>query len=165
MSGDEIWKVDVFVEVPVVEGSRAVVEIDDASNPLVLSLDIDCDGVWDAEIGSGEGISTKEAVQILRGIVKTLGIPSKKKAKLDKIFDKIDTALIKEGKCDDKKKKDECEHKTKQKIKRTFSHLSELIKKMSVGRKAVLSREEADEILEIIRLIINGLEINLKHGI
>ena len=165
LSGDEIGKVDVFVEVPVVEGSRAVVEIDDASNPLVLSLDIDGDGVWDAEIGSGEGISTKEAVQILRGIVKTLGIPSKKKAKLDKIFDKIDTALIKEGKCDDKKKKDECEHKTKQKIKRTFSHLSELIKKMSVGRKAVLSREEADEILEIIRLIINGLEINLKHGI
>jgi len=43
--------------------------------------------------------------------------------------------------------------------------LSELIMKMSKGKKAVLSKDEVDEILEIIKLIINNLKINPKHGI
>lgn len=159
LAGNTVTTSSVFTDIPVVEGARAVVEIDDSSVSPTLLLDIDNDGIVDAEVASGEGVSTEEMIGILRGTIKTLALPAKKTARLDKILDKIGKQLVKEQKCTEKKKKDKCEYRVKQRMDHTLTRLSNLIEKMSTDKKGLLTKEEAAEVLEILTRIRSSIEI------
>ena len=156
LQGNTVDETSVFTDIPVVEGSRAIVE--EAGSPATpsLLLDIDSDGINDAAVASGAGLSSQELVGILRGILKTLDLPMEKAKYLDKILDKIDKTLIKDQKCGANAKA-KCEHNIKHKTDQTFTKLSQAIQKLSQDKRGFLTKEEATEILGVIEKIRNAI--------
>lgn len=157
--GNEVSAESVFTDIPVVVGTNAVVEVADSSLPQTLILDIDNDGINDATVGSGEGISAEELISILRGMLKTLGLSPQQLSRIDKIFDRIDRTLAKSDSCTDKKQKDKCLYTAKQSIDRTFDHLSVYVTRLSQDKEKTLSPEEAAEVLQIINRIRSSMGI------
>ena len=84
-------------------------------------MDVDGDGTTDVSIAPGEGISPQELLPILRGIIKTLGLPDKKKAALIKAVDKLEKSLGKEFKN---------EHKKKVRLEKAFEDLIRKIRRV-----------------------------------
>lgn len=156
--GDAVQETSVFTDIPVVENARASVENVGGTAPPSLSLDMDNDGVNDASIAPGEGLTSQELIGILRGLIWTLDLPVEKQKKLDKIFDTIDKTLIKDQKCVAHAKA-KCEHNTKHKTDQAFAKLSQSIQKLSRDKKDAVSSEDVTDILALINLVKTNLKI------
>ncbi|PIQ66800.1 MAG: hypothetical protein COV95_02170, partial [Candidatus Zambryskibacteria bacterium CG11_big_fil_rev_8_21_14_0_20_40_24] len=129
LSGDVVSVTTIFKDIPVVENTHGVVEIKNESAPLSLSLDIDNDGISDAVIEPGLGVNTEEVVNILRGIMKTLNLTDKQKTRLNKVLNRIDKVLAKEGGCDEKKKQEKCENRIKHRLSNTLERLHKTLER------------------------------------
>ena len=104
------------------------------------------EGTIDVSITPGEGISPQELLPILRGIIKTLGLPDKKKAALIKAVDKLEKSLAKEFKD---------EHKKKVRLEKAFEGLIRKIRKLE--KKGILAQTEANELVGMIERVKVGV--------
>jgi hypothetical protein len=105
-----------------------------------LLVDVDGDGVIDTTLDSGvQGVTTEQLTAILKGIVKTIDMPAKKKANLIKRIEKLEKELI-------------TEHKNKKKeilkTKRAFEMVVDAISRFQ--KKGILTTDEATELLGIV---------------
>jgi len=151
LSGEDNVVIQSFSGIPVIKDAKATLEVENLSSPLTLAMDMDNDGVIDAVIESGEGLTAEELLKILRGVAQTLNLPDKNKKRFNKIFDKIEKNLAKEKGCTDKKKPAKCEYKVKQSLDKTMNKLALLIEKFF--KKGLISLEEKEEFLQIMNSI------------
>ncbi|MFA5831254.1 MAG: hypothetical protein WC878_05490 [Candidatus Paceibacterota bacterium] len=140
VQGNSAIATTTFADIPVLQNSVAMVE----TNPLsvtvpTLQLDINGDGTMDANIDSGVGISADDLVGIMRGMVKTLNLPTNKEQKLLKKIEKLEKVLDKEYKN---------EKKEKMKTAKAFEKLEKTIAKFQ--KKNLLTKEEADELISML---------------
>ena len=140
--GDETAASKIYRDIPVTASSTLVMDIKTIQESTPLQMDVDGDGAIDTPISPGEGVTPQELFAILKGIVKTLDLPSKQEEKLLKKIDKLEKAFEKEYKN---------EFKKKQKTDKAFDGLTDKIKKLE--KKKVLTREDAKELVEIIEKI------------
>jgi len=140
--GDELVSTTSFSGIPVIEGARVTMDVQRVASSTVLALDMDADGIVDAVIEPGEGISTEELIGILRGMVRSLDLADKQEKKLLKRIEKLEKVLEKEFKK---------EKKEKMKTGEAFEKLKEKIEKFV--KKGYLSKEDAQELLHIIEQI------------
>jgi pimeloyl-ACP methyl ester carboxylesterase len=140
--GNDIVASTTFADIPVTASTTATLVITDLATPPVLNMDINGDGVVDAVVSSGDGISTEELMDILHGIIKTLDLPKKKQQNLEKQIDKLEKALEKEYKKEHKKK---C---------RTSILFKNVLKEINtLGKKKLISGDEVAQLTEIIEKI------------
>lgn len=132
----------LFEDIPITTGGTATVDVIPDTEPILL-LDVDGDGVVDAEI-TPDGLSPDDLIAILKSLIKTLDLPDKKEKQLLKVIDKLEKEFAKEH----KKEKTE-----KLKTKQAFKHLLKLIEQYQ--KKKVLSADEANELLGLIEDIMN----------
>ncbi|MCI0533581.1 hypothetical protein L0Y49_05190, partial [bacterium] len=141
---DEITGSTTFHDIPVTGSTTATFtlhESDDIASTTLL-MDMDSDGVTDAEITSRDGLTESELIAILRGIVLSLDLPDKKEKKILKTIDKLLKELNKEHKNE------------KQEKKKTGKAFDDLIKKIKqFEKKGILTAEEAGELISIIERI------------
>ena len=154
--GGNISTTTTFTDIPVVKDARDRVVVGEDSSVSSLTLDIDDDGVVDAEVTSGEGMDMSDMLSILRVTIGKLDISSKKQKQLEKILVKIEKQFEKEDKCESKKKKEKCEQKRKDKIEHIIDRLIKKIEKMTKGKKAEFSEQEAEEVINLIQNIFNN---------
>ena len=126
----------------VIKGARITTDIQHAASSTILSMDIDNDGVVDAVIKPGEGVSTEELLDILRGMVRALELTAQKEKGILKNIDKFEKTLFKEYKN---------EKAGKKKIANAFVVLERAIEKF--GKKKLFTTEEMTELLRIIERI------------
>ena len=140
VAGDNLIATTTFTDIPVAENSIALLEATtDENMPIMLKLDIDGDGEADSVIAPGEGLTERELIGILRGFVKTLGLPEKKEKQLLKKIEKLEKVIEKEFKN---------EHKKKQKTDKALSELSSVVDRFQ--KKGLLTLEEATELKTLI---------------
>jgi hypothetical protein len=141
---DTVTASTTFANIPVLAGTTATVELADldASSSLVLKMDIDGDGVADATISSGDGVTSQELLDILKGMIKTLDLHEKKETKLLKKIEKIEKELAKEHKN---------EKKEKRKTDKAFEELIKQINKFE--KKGLFTHDEAAGLISIIEQI------------
>ncbi len=140
--GDQVLATTTWSDVPVAASSTLTMDIKTLSTPTPLLMDVDGDGITDVSIAPGEGVSPQEFLPILRGIIKTLNLPDKKRAALIKAVDKLEKALEKEYKN---------EHKKKVRLEKAFDDLIRKIRKLE--KKGILARDEANKLVEIIEQV------------
>ncbi len=140
--GDEIIASTTFKDIPVTASSTLQMDIKTISESTSLQMDVDGDGLVDAEISAGEGVTPEELIAILKGVIKTLGLSDKNEEKLLKRVEKLEKILEREYKK---------EYKKKIQTKKAFLQIIEEIKKLK--KKGVLSAEEAKELIEIVEKI------------
>ena len=85
--------------------------------------------------------------------IKTLDISDKQKKKLGKVLYGVGKVLIKQDTCDSKKKQEKCEHRNKHRLDNILEKLSKTLEKFA--EKGVLSKDEKDEITNIIYLFMD----------
>ena len=144
--GDEVVASTTFIDIPVIKGARITTDIQHAASSTILSMDIDNDGVVDAVIKPGEGVSTEELLDILRGMVRALELTAQKEKGILKNIDKLEKTLFKEYKN---------EKMGKKKIANAFVVLERAIEKF--GKKKLFTTEEMMELLRIIERIKDGV--------
>ena len=140
--GDAVVASTTFSDIPVITGARITTDIQYAASSTMLSVDMDGDGVVDAVIEQGEGISINELLGILRGMVRSLDLADKQEKKLLKNIDKLEKVLDKEFKN---------EKKEKMKTDKALEKLEKIIEK--VVKKGNLPENDAQELLHIIEQI------------
>ena len=141
--GDETIISDTFFEdIPITAGGLATVEVV-PNIELIMLLDVDGDGIIDAEI-TPDGLSSEDLTAILKGLIKTLDLPDKKEKQLNKVIDKLEKELAKE------RKKEKAE---KLKTEQAFKHLLKLIEQYQ--KKKVLSADDASELISVIRALMS----------
>lgn len=134
-AGDTIIASSMFAGIPVAVGSLVSLEVFSDTNAPVLNVDINGDGLVDAAISSGEGLTTGELIGILMGFIKTLHLPEEREALLLKKVDKLAKTLS-------------GDYYKKQKTEHAFTNLMGAIDQFV--KKGLLTTEEADEIKSII---------------
>src|SRR3989344_645657 len=144
--GDAVVASTTFADIPVITGTRITTDIQHIASSTTLSLDMDNDGVVDAIIEPGEGISIDELLGILRGMVRSLDLADKQEKKLLKNIDKLEKTLEKEFKN---------EKKEKMKTDKVFEKLEKIIEK--VVKKGGISKDDAQELIHIIEQIKGGV--------
>ncbi len=117
-------------------------DIQTIASSTALLMDVDGDSVVDTTITSGDGLSPRELIAILKGIIKTLDIPDKNKEKLIKKIEKLEKILEKEFKN---------EYHKKQKMKEIFNNL--ILKIRQLEKKGALSVEETTTLIDIVEKI------------
>lgn len=142
--GDVTATTTTYEDIPVTASTTARIEVG-ATTATPLLLDIDGDGETDASITAG-GLTAEDLIGILKGLVKTLHLPTEKERKLIKKIEKLEKELQKEHKN---------ERKEKHKTKRAFTELVKVVKKFE--KKNLLSSEEARELINIIEQIKNSV--------
>ena len=140
--GDAVVASTTFADIPVIVGARVTTDVQYVSGIAVLSLDMDADGIIDAIIEPGEGISIDELLWILRGMVRSLDLADKQEKKLLKNIDKLENMLDKEFKN---------EKKEKMKTDKAFEKLEKLVEKLV--KKGNLPEHDAQELIHIIEQI------------
>jgi pimeloyl-ACP methyl ester carboxylesterase len=147
LEGNVVVASTTFQNIPVATSTRGKLVIPTGgfipSNIPTLSLDIDGDGTTDTIIQGGEaGITEQQLVAILKGIVKTLDMPAKKKVSLLKKIEQLEKELAKE-------------HKGKKverfKTKQVFKKVLETIERYE--KKRILTTAEAVELRSVIEQI------------
>ena len=98
--GDMVTASTTFANIPVTASSTALLDIGDSTNlpASKLSVDVDGDGVEDADISAGDGLTIPELLGLWRGLVNSLDLPIKKKQKLIKMIDKLEKQILKDQK-------------------------------------------------------------------
>jgi hypothetical protein len=141
---DNVVASTTFAGIPVLASTTATVELTDlaTSSVLVLHMDIDGDGSVDADISSGDGVTSQELLTILKGIIKTLNFADEKEEKLLKRIEKIEKELEKE---------DKQEKEVKHKISEAFEKLIKEINKFE--GKGLLTADKTAELISIIEEI------------
>ncbi len=142
---DEVVNSIVFEDIPVNIDSVAEVDLGGSITEPILLLDIDNDGITDANLTT-EGISAENLIDILKGFIKTLNLEPKKEEKLLKKVDKLEEALNNEFKH---------EYQEKMKTEQALELLEQFIRKLD--KKVLLTPEETTELLDIINNIKSGV--------
>ena len=144
--GDTITASTTFGNIPVTTSSTALLDIGDSTNLPVskLSVDVDGDGVTDADISGGDGLTVPELLGLLRGLVQSLNLPLKKENKFIKAIDKLQKQILKNqnGKKFQKYRIIDALKDIKDKIK-TFE------------KKKLLAKDEVKELLDILSRVQN----------
>ena len=130
----------LFEDIPITAGGTATIDVIPNAEPVML-LDVDGDGIVDAEITS-DGLSSEALVAILKSLIKTLDLPDKKEKQIFKVIDKLEKELAKEH------KKEKVE---KLKTEQAFKHLIKLVEQYQ--KKKILSADEAGELVGLIESI------------
>ncbi|OHA25994.1 MAG: hypothetical protein A3D52_01245 [Candidatus Taylorbacteria bacterium RIFCSPHIGHO2_02_FULL_44_36] len=141
--GDETIISDIlFEDIPITAGGLATVEVV-PNTELVMLLDVDGDGIIDAEI-TPTGLTPEDLIVILESLIKTLDLPDKKEKRLLKVIDRLEKELAKE------RKKEKAE---KLKTEQAFKHLLKIIEQYQ--KKKVLSADEASELISVIGTLMS----------
>ena len=91
--GDAIIATSTFKDIPVALGSILTMQIKTLASPISLQMDVDGNGVVDAVISPGEGLTTEELIGILIGFIKTLHLPEDRETQLIRKVDKLAKTL------------------------------------------------------------------------
>lgn len=140
--GDSMLSATSFHGIPVVEGALVGLSVGENGDVGNVRMDIDADGILDAEVGPGEGLTPAELVAILQGMIRNLDLPEKKEKQLLKAVARVSKALEKEF-------KREWHKKVKTAV--VLGRLQVQVKLYE--RLKILTRDEAAEIKGLIELL------------
>ena len=138
--GGAVAETTLFQDIPTTKNALATTEIV-GGVPSALSVDIDGDGVVDAEITPG-GLAPEELLGILKGLIKTLHFSEEKTAKLIKEIEKLEGELSLER---------QNELTQKRKTEHAFDKITELVNRYQA--KGILTASEASELISVIGAI------------
>jgi len=133
--GDEIIATTTFTDIPVALGSVLTMEIQTLTTPVSLQMDVDANGVVDAVISPGDGLTTEELIGILTGFIRTLHLPIDRETTLLKKIDKLAKTLS-------------ADYYKKQRTDAAFASLVRAID--GYVKKGLLTSAEATELKSII---------------
>lgn len=134
-AGDVVVASSTFAGIPTAAGALASLEVTNEVNAPILNVDINGDGLVDAAISAGEGLTTGELIGILMGFIKTLHLSEEREALLLKKVDKLAKTLT-------------SDYYIKQRTDSAFANLTRSIDLFV--KKGLLTIEEADELKSII---------------
>jgi hypothetical protein len=136
----------IFSDIPVTASTTASLSNVGLGSVSPLAVDINGDGITDAIISAGNGITVNELVGLLQGLADSLNLPFKKDKKLDKKIAQLQKVLDKEYKN---------ESKQKQKLSLLVTNLESRI--TTWQKKGLLTSEDAGALVSLLEQIRNSL--------